>query len=128
MSSLGPLQGTTEKLGLNLVNFDWLAWHDYEHDNWKEVDTLIYTLLNKIDLKGIWTNNLVVFVGEQYIDEEDYSTWRCTVDHTTPGIPTTFTEDRAANPGRWQEITVNTPYYAGAYNNNFEYKINDFVS
>ena len=50
----GPIVGLTTNYSLNLVNFDWVTWHDYEWENWVEVDALIFAAIGFLNLRGIW--------------------------------------------------------------------------
>ena len=68
MSSLGPLYDKTDNYGFNLVNFDWFSWHDYEYENWRLVDALMLAILGNTNIRGCWTTETQVTVGERWID------------------------------------------------------------
>ena len=128
MTSLGPLKGKTQFLNFNLVNFDWLAWHDYEHDNWIDIDVLLQSITGILSITGVWKNNTTVTIPQRYSDREDGTLWECLVDHTTAATPTLFSEDRAANPGYWTQIVTSQTEYVGVYANDTDYALGVYAS
>ena len=52
-----------------------------------------------------WANSTVYSIGNQRYDGSNGTIWQCAVAHTSPATPTTFAQDRAANPTRWTAVT-----------------------
>lgn len=127
MTSLGPLLGTTSNYGFNLVNFDWSAWHDYEHENWTVIDALLAAFIGINNVAGQWANNTSYTVGQRLVDGDDGTIWEVLVAHTSAASGT-FAADRTANPTYWQSISPYTPIYKGAWANSVTYTKSDFVS
>ncbi len=127
MVSLGPLLGTTPNFGFNLVNFDWVAWHDYDRENWTVIDALLAAFIGINNVSGQWANNTSYLVGQRVVDGDDGTIWEVLVAHTS-AVAGTFVADRTANPGFWQTISPYTPIYKGIWANNTIYSKSDFVS
>lgn len=98
--SVGAISSYTANYRFRLLNYDFLAWHTYEHLNWSELDTTLNAIASSKGISGVWTNSLVVAQGERYIDSVDGNTYIALVAHTTPSSGT-FSSDRTANPSRW---------------------------
>ena len=80
----GPLAGLTNNYSLNLVNFDWVTWHDYEWNNWVTVDALIFAAIGFLNLKGIWRANTAYGAGESVFDPTDVTQiYLCNTPHTS---------------------------------------------
>jgi len=127
MASLGPLKGTTSNFGFNLVNFDWVAWHDYERENWTVIDALLASFIGINNVSGQWANNTAYLVGKRVVDSDDGTIWEVLIAHTSAAAGT-FAVDRAANPTFLQTISPYTPIYKGVWANNVIYSKSDFVS
>ena len=96
----GPLAGQTQNFDLNLVNFDWVTWHDYEWENWIQVDALIGIAIGFLNVRGFWRPQTDYIVGETVIDPNDVTSyWTCLVAHTSS---TDFDVDK---PLYWEEKT-----------------------
>lgn len=128
MTGLGPISGYTSNFNLRLVNFDALNWGEYERTNWEIIDGLLYNVIALSNVQGIWENAISVTVGQRYIDDSDGTIWEAQVAHTTASSPTTFSDDRVANPTYWQQLGALIPNYKGAWANDAIYSKNDFVS
>lgn len=128
MTGLGPIEDFTTNFSLRLVNFDAIGWGPFEHQNWQIVDALLFNVITLSNVQGIWQNAITVTVGQRYVDEADGTMWEVLIGHTTASSPTTFAQDRAANPGNWQSISPLTPIYKGLWDNDVIYSRNDFVS
>lgn len=93
----------TSNLGLKLVNFNVVPWHDDTNDNWRLLDTAVSIATGVSGLEGAWENGIDVLVGEKYFDVETLTAWEVLVSHTTPQTGT-FEDARAAEPSYWQGI------------------------
>lgn len=83
-NSLGPLYGTTSFFALNLVNFDWVTWHDYERENWVQVDALLNTAIGYLNIKGLWRPTTDYNAGDSVYDPRDpIKIFRCLLTHTS---------------------------------------------
>jgi hypothetical protein len=51
-----------------------------------------------------WVNAHAYINGETVIDASDATTWLCILNHTSAAAPTTFAQDRAANPEYWTRL------------------------
>jgi hypothetical protein len=103
--SVGAILGRTTNYLFRKLNFDFLAWHTYEHQNWDDLDAILQGIASAKGIKGPWTNSLAVVVGDRYIDTSSGITYVALVSHTTPASGS-FATDRAANPSRWALDTV----------------------
>jgi len=100
----GPLAGQTVHFDLNLVNFDWVTWHDYEWENWTQVDALLNTAIGFLNIKGLWRPDTNYLPAQSVYDPEDISRlYRCDVAHTSS---TDFADDK---PLYWTLIDKVTP-------------------
>lgn len=67
----GPIEAYTLNYKFNLIDFDWVTWHNYEWENWMQVDALLNVAIGFLDLKGIWKSGTVYAVGDTVIDPRD---------------------------------------------------------
>lgn len=67
----GPIAGQTLNFDFNLVNFDWVTWHDYEWENWVQVDALLQTAIGFLNIRGIWKPNTDYIIGDSVYSPED---------------------------------------------------------
>jgi len=102
----------TPILRLNVPEFDQDPWDTDVNDNWYVLDATVGRFITVPNLTGIWKNSTDYAVGQTAIEQSTSITWQCMVAHTSPAEPTTFSDDRAANPGRWNEITASAQFYA----------------
>lgn len=93
----------TTNLGLQIVDFDTVPWHDATNDNWRAIDTAVYAATGVTGLSGVWTNNTAVVVGQKFIDPDDLTLWAVQVNHTTP-VTGSFSDARIANPSYWSSV------------------------
>lgn len=78
----GPLAGQTINYNLNLVNFDWTTWHQYEWENWATVDALLGYAIGYLNVRGVWQPNTEYVVGESVFSPDDVNAlYTCIVDH-----------------------------------------------
>ena len=100
----GPLAGLTDNYSLNLVNFDWVTWHDYEWDNWVTVDALIFAAVGFLNLQGVWRANTAYTAGMSVFDPVDTKkVYLCLINHTSG---TNFDTDK---PLYWELRTDTKP-------------------
>lgn len=93
----GPLAGQTQNFDLNLVNFDWVTWHDYEWENWIVVDALLNVAIGFLNIRGIWQPTTDYSAGESVFDPADITQlYLCVQTHTSS---TDFEVDK---PLYWQ--------------------------
>lgn len=80
----GPLAGETINYSFNLSNFDWVTWHQYEWDNWIQVDALLQTAIGFLNIKGIWAPNVDYIAGQSVYDPDDVTElYLCLQTHTS---------------------------------------------
>ena len=102
----------TPILRLNVPEFDQDPWDEDVNDNWQILDAAVGQNISIPNLQGIWLNSHVYAVGQSAIDTIDSQTYQCNVAHTSADPPTTFTQDRTANPSYWTAITASAQFYA----------------
>lgn len=98
----------TPNLGLNLPLFDSAPWHDDMYENFRILDAVVFSAIGLADLKGTYKNNTAISVGDRYVDTITGQIFEAAIEYTTPAAPTTFAEDRAANPGFWLTLERDT--------------------
>src|SRR5215469_12918236 len=49
----------------------------------------------------LWANSTVYAIGKEVISPDDGLRYACRIAHTSSASPTTFTQDKNNNPGRW---------------------------
>lgn len=91
---------------LQLPDFDQAPWHDAMYYNFRYIDALINSSLGVFFVKGSYQNSTQVTTGERYFDESDGILYEVVFDHITAAAPTTFAEDRAANPTYWTSVSL----------------------
>jgi len=97
----GPVAGYTNVFDFNLINFNWVTWHDYEWQNWIQVDALLNTAIGFLNIKGIWRPLTTYTAGDGVYDPTDTSKfYRANDAHTSS---TDFATDIAA--GHWTLVT-----------------------
>lgn len=100
----GPIAGQTSVFNFSLINFDWTTWHNYEWENWVQVDALLNTAIGFLGLTGIWRPNKAYTVGQSVFDPADINVvYRATTSHTSG---TDFTVDQ---PLYWLLVDEPTP-------------------
>jgi hypothetical protein len=112
----------TPNFGLALPDFRQGPWHDQINSDLTKIDALLFSALSGANV-AVWTNGTNYGEGETVVDDTDASIWLCAVEHTSAATPTTFAEDRLANPtywtrlltgfaprGEWQNATNYFPY------------------
>jgi microcystin-dependent protein len=122
----GAIQALTTNYKFSKINFDFPAWHGYEHSNWDLLDTIltVYSPIN--GFLGTWLNSTTYAQGDRVADPALTLIFECIVPHTSAASPLTFLDDRTANPSYWR-ILSSIPVVQGAWQNSFNYKVNDIV-
>jgi hypothetical protein len=104
---------------------------DFKSPNWAPqiqgaLDAIDAAIRNSNTDIDAWENDTLMEIGVIRIDNTDVpsSFWINTTEHTSAVAPTTFEQDRTANPTYW------TPYSfglqpRGAWTNNTAYRVND---
>jgi len=93
----------TLNFGLALPDFRQGPWHDQVNNDLIKIDALLFSALSGANV-AIWENDIEYSEGQSVVDEADASVWLCTIAHTSALAPTTFAEDRAANPTYWARL------------------------
>lgn len=100
----------TTNLKLTVPVVDQVPWDADVNANWNILDAAVGMFTAIPNMTGIWKNSTSYLVGQATIDTTDSGIWICMLTHTSPAVPTTFAEDRAANPGRWSLSTTSGLY------------------
>lgn len=98
----------TANLKLEIVPFNTAPWHDLVNGNFQNIDAIIGTIFGFVNLKGKWQNSTSVVTGDRYFDETTGKYYEVLVNHVTAAQPTTFLEDRVANPTYWMLLADST--------------------
>ena len=116
----------TKNFRLNLPDFRMGPWNDLINSNTVTIDELLLSAYQGVDTIP-WENNHVYNPGTTTIDLADDTFWICSTAHTSAVLPTTFAEDRAANPTYWNRVVVGISP-RGQWDNDTHYLINDMVT
>ena len=94
-------------------------------DSFDAIDALMY---NQAAANGttVWLNATQYGPGRTVIDVTDGSTWICTTAHVSAAAPTSFAQDRQANPSFWTAIMLSIQA-RGQWLNNTAYNSGDMV-
>lgn len=122
----GAVDSYTKNFNLKKVNFNWVTWHDLEHENWDVIDALLYNVAAISNIQGVWENDAAVIIGDRYIDDTTGQIWEVQIAHTTAASGT-FAADRTANPTYWLVIEPLTPVSKGIWSLSTPYTKNDYV-
>jgi len=93
----------TPNFSLPMPDFRMGPWHDLINGMIMSVDALLYTAMSNANVEP-WANDINYPSGVSVIDGDDATVWVCVLPHTSPSAPTTFSEDRIANPDRWTQL------------------------
>jgi len=104
----------TTNLRLHVPAFDQDPWDEDVNDNWYTLDATVAKFFGVANLTGVWKNATPYAYGQSAVDFADGSIWTCNIAHTSAAVPTTFAEDRLANPGYWIESVSTAQEYAQA--------------
>lgn len=103
------------------------GWQDEYYDNFRGVDAALSSILSVADYTGVWTNDQDYTVGQKATDGDNSIIYEVLVDHTSAASPTTFFEDRIANPTYWTAWSL-PARSRGAWASDTAYSMGDFVS
>lgn len=116
----------TPNLKLEEIQANRKTWADLMNNNLLLIDAAIGAYFVIQNLQGIWENSHAYTAGQTVVDGETAAVWTCQVDHISVGIPSTFSDDRTANPDFW--TVYSSPARArGAWTPLTGYAVNDFV-
>lgn len=116
----------TPNIHLQPINANRRTWAEIMNDNLILIDAVIGTYFVVQNLQGAWQNSTTYAVGDSVVDETTAAVFQCQVPHVSAALPTTFLEDRIANPSYW--TVYSSPARArGAWLPNTNYALNDFV-
>lgn len=117
----------TSTLRLNKPDFRDPGWSPLVNDNFDNIDRAIAAALAGANFVP-WANNTVFTEGVIAIDTgvTPSAYYICNVTHTSALAPTTFAQDRAANPTFWSVFLFNYRP-RGAWTHDTQYLINDIV-
>src|SRR6478735_9674535 len=76
-------------------------WSDDMNNNLTIIDAIVSAYFTVQNLQGIWQNSTVYTVDQTVVDVDSSVVYKVLVAHTSANVPTTFAEDRAANPSYW---------------------------
>lgn len=79
----GPIAGYTQRYNLNLVNYDWVTWHNYEWENWVVLDALLNAALAGTVIEGAWKPNTAYTVNDVVVDTRDGTMLIAVASHTS---------------------------------------------
>jgi hypothetical protein len=116
----------TPNLRLVKVGGDRKNWNDLLNGNFTSLDAVITSFFAVSSMRGIWANSTEYDAGDAVVDEDTAVVWTTSVDHTSAMLPTTFAEERAANPTYWAVYSAPATN-KGAWTTATDYSRNDFI-
>jgi hypothetical protein len=110
----------TPFLRLQKPPFDTVPWDDAINGNMDTIDAFASRYMAVPNFVGIWTNSTDYIVGQVALDSTSGKMYVALVTHTSGGSPSTFADDRAANPSYWQlnDTTTYAPLASPALTGN----------
>lgn len=118
----------TPNAKLTLIDADRKVWAETMNRNLATIDALIGAYFVVNNLRGVWQNSTSYAVNEAVIDDVTSAVYLTGVAHTSAAIPTTFAEDRAANPSYWTIYSSPARARGPWAGPGVGYAINDFVT
>lgn len=106
--------------------FDRKAWHRYINDNFSIIDAVLTTYLDVGNIVGVWANSTAYLDGDRVIDPDVGQVFEAAVNNTSSPGPTTFAQERVANPTYWTSLAV-TARGLDAWAPGTLYQPNDFI-
>lgn len=100
-------------------------WHEAFEALIHQIDNALYQIV-VAESVSFWANSTAYDVSDLVIDNLTGVMYTCGVSHTSPASPTTFAQDRVANPARWNP-TANLPQQKGNWVTGTTYVPGDFV-
>lgn len=116
----------TDNLHLAKPNFNHSPWHDDVNKNFDIIDAVFTSAFDIHEIAGIWDNSTAYTIGQRVIDTDSNTVWQVEVDHTSAVVPTTFEEDRTANPTFWSVVELGVAF-RGEWLAATNYRIGDLV-
>lgn len=100
---------TTPYLKLQKPPFDSIPWDAALNGNMDILDGYISRYMSTPNFVGAWTNSTAYVVGQTVLDTSNSFMYNALVTHTSAASPTTFAQDRVANPTYWQQLVIGSP-------------------
>lgn len=100
---------TTPYLKLQKPPFDSIPWDAALNGNMDILDGYISRYMSTPNFVGAWTNSTAYVVGQTVLDTSNSFMYSALVTHTSAASPTTFGQDRIANPTYWQQLAIGSP-------------------
>lgn len=91
----------TNNLKLAKPEFDHEPWDEEINGDMDVIDSAFGSFFSIPNYTGLWRNATVYTTGKVVTDIVDSSLWTAVISHTSAAVPTTFAQDRAANPTYW---------------------------
>lgn len=117
----------TNNLRLPLPPLNKAPWIEDYHNAMRIIDGVFARYLAIANFQGIWQNATAYTVGDRVLDYETSVIFEAASTHTSPTYPTTFSEDRSANPTRWASYSSDVTF-RGEWNVDTDYALGDFVT
>lgn len=100
---------TTPYLKLQKPPFDSIPWDAALNGNMDILDGYISRYMSTPNFVGAWTNSTAYVVGQTVLDTSNSFMYSALVTHTSAASPTTFAQDRTANPTYWTQLAIGSP-------------------
>jgi len=97
----------TEHFRFGVPDFLSTPWHQTVQDTLHQVDKALYQTLLAADAEP-WENSTIYAQGDIVLDTVNGIVYIARVSHTSAATPTTFDQDRIANPTFWAEFSIIT--------------------
>lgn len=104
-----------------------IGWSRSVNGNFAIIDAALSQFFVQANFVGIWENGGVYAIDDTVVDSTNSNIYTCLVGHTAALSPTTFAQDRAANPSYWENSTIVGARGRGAWVTATEYLKGDFV-
>jgi len=89
--------------------FDEVPWDEAVNGNMDILDSFISRYMTVPNFAGAWSNDVSYVVGQNALDVADGLIYTVAVTHTSASAPTTFAQDRTANPTYWEQSIPAAP-------------------
>lgn len=104
----------TPFLKLQKPPFDTIPWDDALNGNMDIIDAFVSQFMSVPNYVGVWTNNTAYVAGQNVLDVTNTLIYTALITHTSATSPTTFPQDRVANPSYWVQ-TIAGSFPASTY-------------
>lgn len=115
----------TVNLGLARPPANRFNWSELVNNNFTMIDAAISTFFIVQQFTGPWTNSTPYVAGDTVLDTVGGGLWRANSAHNSSSAPTTFVQEKIANPALWSAYsssgvgrgiwTANTAYQQGDF-------------